>query len=183
MLDRLATATPAPGAGSASALVCALAAGLVEMAASFGGDGLAQAGERANELRARALQLAEIELTAYEPVLAALRLPASDPDRARTIVQARSRASQPPLEIAAVGAELAELAAGTALTCSRHLVGDVVAGAVLAEGACRASARLVEINLTGAEDDSRVRRAGELARDAAAAREQALQGREQGEKG
>jgi formiminotetrahydrofolate cyclodeaminase len=151
------------------------------MAAGFGGDGLVQARERASELRARALELADLELSAYVPVLVALRLPQSDPTRSHQIERARSDASQPPLEIAAIGAELAELAARTALICSRHLVGDVVAGAVLAEGACRASARLVEINLTGADDDARARRAGELAREAAAAREQALQAREHGE--
>jgi methenyltetrahydrofolate cyclohydrolase len=173
VLDRLAAATPAPGAGSASAVACGLAAGLVEMAAGFDGDSLGDVGERAKQLRTRALELAEVELSAYEPVLAALRLPQADPQRSQRIAQARAEASQPPIEIAAIGAELAELAARTARACSRHLVGDVVAGAVLAEAACRAAARLVELNLSGV-DDWRGQRAGELAREAAASREQAL---------
>ena len=183
MLDRLAASTPAPGAGSASAVVCALAAGLVEMAAGFGGDGLDAAGERATQLRARALELAETELSAYQQVLVALRLPQTDPERSQRIAQARSEASQPPLEIAAIGAELAELAMRTLGACSRHLVGDVAAAAVFAEAGCRASSRLVEINLSGADDDSRLRRAAELARQAAAAREQALRVSEQGAHG
>jgi methenyltetrahydrofolate cyclohydrolase len=38
LLDRLAARTPAPGGGAAAAWACALAAGLVEMAASFPDD-------------------------------------------------------------------------------------------------------------------------------------------------
>jgi formiminotetrahydrofolate cyclodeaminase len=57
---------------------------------------------------------------------------------------------------------------------SRHLAGDAIAAALLAEGACRAAAELVAINLYGSDDRERRRRAAELARRAAAAREEAL---------
>ncbi len=170
----MAAATPAPGGGSASAITCALAAGLVEMAAGFGGDGSDGARLRAGELRARAVELADVELSAYEPVLTAMRLSASDPQRERRVTEARLTASDSPLEIARVGAEVASLAAQTARRCSRHLVGDAVAGAVLAEAACAAAARLVEINLEGTGEDLRLRRAAGLRTDAATARERAL---------
>ncbi len=170
----MAAATPAPGGGSASAVTCAVAAGLVEMAAGFGGAGAGDVQLRAAELRARALELADVELSAYEPVLVAIRLPASDPHRDRRVTEARLSASDSPLQIAEVGAELASLGAQTARRCSRHLVGDAVAGAVLAEAACAAAVRLVEINLEGSDEGLRLRRAAALRTDAAAAREWAL---------
>ncbi len=170
----MAAATPAPGGGSASALACALAAGLVEMSAGFGGAEFEHAQRRAHELRRRALELAESDLTSYAPVLEALRLPRSDPARKQRLAQANSDATQVPLQIAQLGSELAGLAALTARQPNRHVEGDATAAALLAEGACRAAARLVELNLADAAGDGRVQRARELAREAASAREQAL---------
>jgi len=155
-----------------AASACALAAALVEMAAAFapspGGDDPAG---RAALLRERAVELAEIELHAYEPVLAALRLPREDPERATRIEAAENEASRSPLAIAEVGAELAELAAELARTGNPNLSGDAVAGALLAEAGAQAAARLVAINLTGG---SAVEEAAEFARRALAARTAAL---------
>ncbi len=140
------------------------------MAAAFTPERGATA-ERAGELRARALELAEIELHAYEPVLEALRLPRDDPARAARVQDARDAASQSPLEIARVGAELAELAGDLVRTGNQNLSGDAIAGAVLAEAAAQAAARLVRINLT---DGAAVSEATEFARRALKAREEAL---------
>lgn len=170
MLDAVAARTPAPGGGSCAAFAAAIAASLVEMAARFA-DGRATLVDRAGELRTRALELAEIELHAYERVLEALRLPREDPERAARVKAARTEASQSPLEIARVSAELAELAAEIAHTGNHNLAGDAIAGALLAEAAAEAAARLVAINLT---DGPAVTEATELARRALAARERAL---------
>ncbi len=170
----MAEATPAPGGGSTSAVACAFAAGLVQMAAGFGGDRLADAGDRAGELRERALVLATRDLTSYEPVLEALRLGADDPGREQRIARASANAAQVPFEIAQVGAELAALAARSVAQGSRHLEGDATTAAMLAEAACRAAVRLVEINLREAGDDERLADARRLAGDAASARERAL---------
>jgi formiminotetrahydrofolate cyclodeaminase len=140
------------------------------MAAAFTPERVADA-ERARAARVRALELAEIELHAYEPVLEALRLPRDDPQRAERVDVARARASESPLAVAAVGAELAELAVDLARTGNQNLAGDAIAGALLAEAAAQAAARLVAINLI---DGPAVVEAAELARRAAAARELAL---------
>jgi methenyltetrahydrofolate cyclohydrolase len=172
LLDDVAARTPAPGGGTVAASACALAAALVEMAATFA---VSPAGEdpggRAALLRERALDLAEIELHAYEPVLAALRLPRDDPERAARVETAEREASRSPLGIAEVGADLAELAAELARTGNPNLSGDAIAGALLAAAAAQAAARLVAINLT---EGAAVEHAGALARRAVAARERAL---------
>jgi methenyltetrahydrofolate cyclohydrolase len=140
------------------------------MAAAFTPDRGATAA-RAGELRTRALELAEIELHAYEPVLEALRLPRDDPARAGRVEDAREAASRSPLEVARVGAELAELACDLVRTGNQNLAGDAIAGAVLAEASAQAAARLVAINLT---EGAAVSKATESARRALEAREEAL---------
>ncbi len=142
----------------------------MQMAAQFTPDREPTA-ERAEELRARALELAEIELHAYEPVLEALRLPLEDPERDIRVSAASDEASRSVLEIAGVGAELAELAAELARTGNPNLAGDAIAGALLAEASAQAAARLVSINLT---DGPAVREATDLALRAQVAREEAL---------
>ena len=168
-MDAVAARVPAPGGGSSTAWATALAASLVEMAARFAGDlGLAH---RVRDLRARALELAEVELHAYEPVLEALRLPRHDPERAARVDAARTEASQSPLEVAQVAAEVAEMAADITQAGNPNLAGDAIAGALLAEAAAQAAARLVAINLV---DGPMVSQSSEFAARAQAARTRAL---------
>jgi formiminotetrahydrofolate cyclodeaminase len=183
LLARLAEATPAPGGGSAVAVACSLAAGLVEMAARFAllRPELADRRARMEEVQARAatlrrasLELAERDLDAYAPVLEALRLPADAPNRSARLTAARSRAANPPLEITRAGAELAGLGAELAQTGTPNLAGDAIAGALMGEAACRAAARLVELNLLQAAGDARRHETAELVGQAWQARVQAL---------
>jgi formiminotetrahydrofolate cyclodeaminase len=183
LLEQVAAESPSPGGGSACALTCALAAGLVEMAASFTlaraeyaerHERMAQLRGRAGELRAQALELAEGELTVYGAVLDALRLPEDDPGRAERLATALSDAADSPLAVARTAAEVATLAAEVARTGNRHLRGDAISGAVLAEAACAAAARLAEINLTGRTGDRRRGEASELPQHALHARLLAL---------
>ena len=157
-----------------------MAAALVEMAARFTlardeyaetHERMAEIEARAGELRNRALELADTELHAFEPVLEALRLPRDDPERAERVEQACSKASESPLAIATVAAELAELAAETIRSGNANLAGDAITGALMAEAAAQAAARLVAINLT---DGPAVREAVDLARRALTARDEAL---------
>lgn len=172
LLESLSERTPAPGGGCATAWGAAIAAGLLEMAASFA----ASEGDasRAADLREELLSQGERELSSYAPVLEALRLPADDPDRAAAVSEALSDASEAPLAIARAAAEVAELAVAVALRGKRDLSGDAIAGALLAEAACQAAARLVELNLAARPDDRRLAELATLKLRAAGARDRAL---------
>jgi methenyltetrahydrofolate cyclohydrolase len=172
LLAELAERTPAPGGGCGTAWGGAIGAALLEMSASYAGDGTVAA--RASELRAELLALGEAERTSYLPVLAAYRLAPEDPDRKRAIAAALSEASDPPLAIARACAEVAELASAIAAAGKRELSGDAVAGAMLAEGACQAALRLVELNLAADPGDARLAEVVAVGRRAVAARERAL---------
>jgi formiminotetrahydrofolate cyclodeaminase len=188
VLDEVAAQRPAPGGGCAAAWGCALSAGLVEMAASFTLARPRYAGVHHRMLdvrraaavaRRRALEWAERDAEGYAPVLEALRLPRQHPERAERLRVARSNAAEIPLAVAEEAATVAALAAETARTGSEHLEGDAVTGAVMAEAACRAAGRLVEINLAETPDDPRLGRVAEAVRRAGAARDQALAAREE----
>jgi methenyltetrahydrofolate cyclohydrolase len=158
LLDALAARTPAPGGGTAAAFAAASAASLVEMAASFtlGRDDhshvhgrMSDVAARAGRLRAQLIALAERELHAFEPVLDAIRIPSEDPERDARVARALSDAAESPLGIARAAAEVAGLGAEVAADGTPRLVGDAVTAALLAESACVAAGRLVEINLAG----------------------------------
>jgi formiminotetrahydrofolate cyclodeaminase len=136
-LQSVAAATPAPGGGSSAAVGAALAAALVEMAARIASAD--DAAGRAAALRARALRLADEELTSYAPVLQA-----RTPEERSAALGA---ASEPPALVAELAAEIAELGAEVAVSSSPAVRGDALTGVVFAEAAAAAAARLVEINL------------------------------------
>jgi formiminotetrahydrofolate cyclodeaminase len=183
LLEQVASESPSPGGGSSCALAGALAAGLVQMAAGFTiareeyadrHERMAAVRERAGELRGDAVALAERELHVYGAVLDALRLPEDEPRRAQRVDHALSDAADSPLAVARATAEVAALAAEVARAGNRNLRGDAIAGALLAEAACTAAARLAELNLAGRPDDPRRGEAADLARRALAARLAAL---------
>jgi methenyltetrahydrofolate cyclohydrolase len=187
LLDAVAAQRPAPGGGCSAAWAGAFGAGLVEMAASFTlarpkyagvHHRMADMRHDAKVLRKRLLELAEADADAYEPVIAAMRMPERHPLRERRLEDAQSKAAEVPLATAEAAAEVAEHAAQTARVGNVHLTGDAITGALLAEAACRAAARLVEINLAG-RDDPRQARATDAVKRAAAAREDALRAREE----
>jgi formiminotetrahydrofolate cyclodeaminase len=155
----------------------ALAAGLVEMSARFA-VGREEIADAAGALREQLLELGERELHAYEPVLETLALDTGDPDREARLREALSDAADSPLAIARVAGSVAVLAAELARTGNTHLTGDAITGTLLAEAACVSAARLVAINLARVPSDPRLDEAAELTRQASAAREQALGGKD-----
>jgi formiminotetrahydrofolate cyclodeaminase len=178
----VAAQRPAPGGGCSAAWAAAFGAGLLEMTASFTLSRPRYAGvhhrmldvrREGTLLRRRLLELAEADAEGYEPVLAAMRMPDRHPLREHKLEEARSHAADVPLEIAEAAATVAELGAETARVGNEHLRGDAITGALLGESACRAAARLVEINLVG-RVDPRMARVADAVRRASAAREEAL---------
>jgi len=147
-LDGLAARTPAPGGGSVAAVTCAMAAGLVEMAAAFDGSGaLDGVGERAHELRRQAAALADADGAAYAEVLEALRMPAG-PGRTARLDLAVAGAIDCPMQVLEIAAEVATLAADVAARGNRNLEGDAITGALLAEAAARSAATLAQLNVS-----------------------------------
>jgi methenyltetrahydrofolate cyclohydrolase len=171
-LDLVASSDPAPGAGSSTAVGAALGAALTEMCALLAGDN--ESGRRARELRERALQLADEDMSSYAPVLEALRMRPDHPERAARLEDALTEASRVPLAIAETAAEAAALGVGITQASSRTIRGDALTGVLIAEAAAVAAATLVEVNLAGGEDPQLAlardaRRRAEEAREAALA--------------
>lgn len=142
LLERVAARTPAPGGGAVAALTAASAAALVAMAARFSGEPAA----RADELRARLEPLADADAAAYTAVLAARRLPADDPTRARRVADAMAEATEVPRRVAAAADEVARLAAALVESGNPNLVGDARVAELLARAAAESATALVRIN-------------------------------------
>ncbi len=173
LLDEIAAEGPTPAGGALAALTGACAAGLLEMAARSSPDwelrGAAVA--QAQMLRERLTELAPLNDEVYEQALAALGLPEEvDRGARRELIGASlDRAAAFPLAIAEAASNVAELAALVSEDCDPSVRADATAAAMLALGATRAAAHLVEINLGVLERDERLLRATRLAADAAAA--------------
>ena len=175
VLERVAARSAGPGAGSATALACSLAAGLVQMTARHDDSIMATARQaRAEALSERALELAEREVTAYEPVLAALAMDKDNPQREMRLAAARAQAATSPLAIAGIAAQLASLAAESALNGPDGMVGEAVVAAEIADAACRGAAHLVRINLQESPGDPRRTEVTGLVSGASQALEQAF---------
>jgi formiminotetrahydrofolate cyclodeaminase len=168
LLDAIGSRAPAPGGGSAAALVGAMAAALCTKGARFTNDEGAVAQGRA--LERRLLRMAPEDAKVFEDALRNLDEPRDpDPDR-RDYQLGRSlaAAAEVPLRIAESCADVALLAAELAERGRPELQADAAAAAVLAEAAARVASHLVAVNLGTTESDDRVRRA-ERSADAAGA--------------
>jgi methenyltetrahydrofolate cyclohydrolase len=180
-LDRLASRTATPGGGGAAAVTAALAAGLVAMAARFSVTQLPESGDlavRADELRRRAAELADIDARAYQAVLDARRQPPDGGQRRQRIREALIGAAAVPLEIAEIGAQVAEMARLVAEAGHPNLRGDALTGALLAAASARSAACLVDINVDlGGLEPELSRRAAQAVTDACRAADLVIVGR------
>jgi formiminotetrahydrofolate cyclodeaminase len=179
LLDRLASDAPAPAGGALAAIATAGAAAMVEMGASLTlareryastWEDMARVQDRARQLRARAVSLVAEDAAAYGGVLDAMRLPrgteAERAARGRQLEAASLAAAQPPRQILATAAEVAELAAEVAERGNVNLVGDATTAAVIGEAAGRAAAMLVEIDAGAARGPEAARLLQEARADA-----------------
>jgi formiminotetrahydrofolate cyclodeaminase len=169
-LERLASADPTPGGGSAATLVGAFGAALCAMVARITRAGARYAavhGEAdaivaaADALRARFVAARAVDEEAYARVVAASALAKSTDDekllRTGLIQEALAGAAEAPLAAAAMAAEGAALARRTEALGNTHLVSDVECALAFFRAALESSAANVRINHRFMRDAERVR--------------------------
>lgn len=161
-LRRVAEAAPAPSAGAVAATTVALSAGLAAMSAGLSRSHLPDAQlleARALELQDQVQWLAQRDAAAFGGVLSARALPRDDPERPAAVSAALSDASDVPLEIARLGAEVLDLAMAVARGGNPNLRGDALTACLLAQAGVRAATALVDLNLADEKDPKRKRAA------------------------
>jgi len=146
LLDAVAARAPAPAAGAGAAITVAVAAALAAKAARFSTGQLRELAAGADRLRAEVVPLADADGHAYGAVLAAARLPRDHPGRPEQLAVALAAATEIPLRIAQIGADVATLAGRLEGEGNPNLRGDAQAAALLAEGARQAAMAVVQIN-------------------------------------
>ena len=155
-LDQLASPTPTPGGGSVAALSGALAAGLITMVCDLttGRPRYAEFDtacqkirQHTEQIRAELTRLIQADVDAYTLVAAAYKRPKDDPTRAQAIVDASVVATDTPLQIAEQASALLPLALPVAQHGNKSAVGDVIAGAHLAQATVHAALINVTANI------------------------------------
>jgi formiminotetrahydrofolate cyclodeaminase len=169
-VDRLASASPVPGGGSAAAIAGSLAASLVAMVASLSegrpkyaehstlhADALA-AGRALGE---RFLALADEDAAAFERFGVAMRMPrdtdAERESRAAAIRHAARGAAEVPYRTIEACVETVRLSEALAGRSNRNASSDLEVSALLSVAAAEAAAANVRINLQAIGDDEATR--------------------------
>jgi formiminotetrahydrofolate cyclodeaminase len=165
LLERVSADGLAPGGGSAAALTVAFASRLVAMVArcSRAWEDAGGVRAQANAISERAVELAHTDARVWEAALTALRdaEAATEDDSRRDFALERKleAAAAAPLEIASLGADVAELAALAGEHGDGTYRADAAAAAALAAGGAAAAAHLVRVNLGVRASDPRLARA------------------------
>jgi formiminotetrahydrofolate cyclodeaminase len=164
-MARLAAPDPAPGGGSAAALVGGLAAGLIDMAAAVvlnrepGGQAsieMTRVRAAAAEVQARLARLIDEDAGAYGRLIAAYRLPrGSEAERAgrqEAVQGALYGAIVLPMSTAEACLDVLRLAQSVVQRTTRLAAPDVAMAALLAHAALQGSVRNARANLAGFKD-------------------------------
>jgi formiminotetrahydrofolate cyclodeaminase len=175
-LEELAAPHEVPGAGSALAAALATAAAVVQMAARLSPDSWPDAAgvaAQAGSLRDRAAKLVDDDAAAYRHALearAATGESEKPEQRDWALGRVTAAAAEPPLALARLAADLAELCAAAGPRVELRVHADVAAAGALAAAVTRGARELVAVNLTALPGDVRVDEADRLvaAADAAA---------------
>jgi formiminotetrahydrofolate cyclodeaminase len=166
-LEQLASAAPAPGGGSASALAGALAAALVNMVANltqgkekFAADEeyMSQLIQAAAVVRRQLAELMEEDTLAFQQVMAAFKLPretAAEKEHRQARIQGTMiHAAQVPLKTAETALRVLELSQIAAEKGNPSAVSDAGVAALLAQAAVEGAALNVKINLGSIKDQA-----------------------------
>jgi formiminotetrahydrofolate cyclodeaminase len=166
-VDRLASAEPVPGGGSAAAIAGSLAAALVSMVSALS-EGRpkyadhaalhAEAGAAGRVLADQMLALADEDAAAYAGYGAALKLPrdteAERDVRAVAIAAAARAASLVPFRTVEACHQIVALAESLAGRSNRNAASDLDVSSLLSVAAARAAAANVYVNLPATGDDA-----------------------------
>ena len=162
----LASPAPVPGGGGVTALLGALSAALCAMAANITraraedpavGEALADAAERADKLRQRALALIDADAEAFLPLSRAYSLPKDAPGRDQTLRQLSLRATQAPLEMLRLCGDVAQLLELLLQGASALLLSDVGCAAAVCRAAVDCAAMNIFVNTRMFRDDALAR--------------------------
>jgi methenyltetrahydrofolate cyclohydrolase len=168
LLEELAAPREVPGAGSALAVALAMGAAVVQMAARLSPESWADAAgiaAQAESLLDRATRLVDEDAEAYRRALEARAADnqANKPEqRDFALGRVTAAAAEPPLALARLAADLAELCGAAGGRVEPRVHADVVAAAALAVAVARGARELVAVNLTALPGDTRVEEADRL---------------------
>ncbi|MDD7408383.1 MAG: cyclodeaminase/cyclohydrolase family protein [Anaerovoracaceae bacterium] len=167
-LSELGSSAPVPGGGSASALVAALGAALGTMVGELSKDKKSTVGheeemseliKRSKELTEKAKDAVMRDVTAFEPLAAAYRLPSGTEDekaaRTEAIQSGLIPAAEAPLQLAELCAEALEVLNGYSKIGNRLAVSDAGTGAAMLEAALKGARLNVLINLRSMKDEEK----------------------------
>jgi formiminotetrahydrofolate cyclodeaminase len=166
-IEQLASASPTPGGGSASALAGAMAAAMVEMAANLtvGREKFRDVEEemrvvlaRAGELRELMLNAVDGDTDAFDEVSAAYKMPkdsdAEKAARAEAIQAALKGATEVPLRVAKAAMETYQLGQVAIQKANPNVASDARVAMLLAEAARDGARANVDINLGMIKDEA-----------------------------
>jgi len=164
-LDQIASDSPTPGGGTASAVAGATGASLAAMVAALTltrekfapvHDAIRPIAQAATHARLEFLTLAREDSEAYNLVFAARKLPKdTDEHRAtrdRAIAAANRRATEVPMRTARLAARILALLPELVEKGNPNAASDAGAAAILLESAAEGALLNVGINLSGIED-------------------------------
>lgn len=157
----LASKSPVPGGGGASALVGALGAALCSMVCNYtvGKKKYADVEEdvkailaEAEELREKLLALVDADAAAFEPLSRAYAIPKDDPDREAVMERCLREAAAPPMELLRLSCRAIELHRALLDKGSVMVLSDVGTGVIFCWSALYGAWLNVKVNTRSMAD-------------------------------